>query len=50
MSIWRNFETNTISLILQSHLYCAWNNSCTNEPGAGSGDPSGGFSSSSIEG
>lgn len=28
------------------HLYCAWNNSCTKEPGAGSGDPSGGFSSS----
>lgn len=36
--------------ILPSHLYCAWNNSCTKEPGAGSGEPSGGFSSSCIEG
>lgn len=36
--------------ILRSHLYCAWNNSCTKEPGAGSGEPSGGFSSCCIEG
>lgn len=28
------------------YLYCAWNNSCTKEPGAGSGDPSGAFCSS----
>lgn len=28
------------------HLYCAWNSSCTKEPGAGCGDPSGAFSSS----
>lgn len=35
---------------LRSHLYCAWNNSCTKEPGAGSGEPSGGFSSCCIEG
>lgn len=51
MSVSVKPETNMIiSGILQSHLYCAWNNSCTNEPGAGSGEPSGGFSSSSIEG
>lgn len=28
------------------YLYCAWNNSCTKEPGAGSGDPSGACCSS----
>ena len=29
-----------------AYLYCAWNSSCTKEPGAGSGEPSGTLSSS----